>query len=157
MDNSVKLIPSHSAQQCIPSPRTQPSGQILSPMVISICNVMTLRMRKLLLHERKCVTMHELSKQAGRNFAHLLRSRHISQQQFASIVDRTPRTVRRWMYEGIPSLDDLQLIAEALSVGAGDILSENEDVPFYRKNHVLFCRFWCTGCRYHAIILSKNV
>ena len=40
-----------------------------------------------------------------------------SQKEFAAIVDRTPRTIRRWMYEGNSNFDDLQSIAEAL-VGA---------------------------------------
>ena len=72
-----------------------------------------------------------LSKIAGSNFAHILWQRHISQKEFAAIVDRTPRTIRRWMYEGIPTLDDLQSIAEALSVSARDILSDSEDVPCF--------------------------
>ena len=69
-----------------------------------------------------------LSKIAGSNFAHLLWQRRISQKEFAIIVDRTPRTVRRWMYEGIPTLDDLQAIAKALDVSAMDILSDSGDV-----------------------------
>ena len=40
-----------------------------------------------------------LSKIAGGNLAHMLWQRCISQKEFAAIVDRTPRTVRRWMYE----------------------------------------------------------
>lgn len=40
-----------------------------------------------------------LSKIAGGNLAHMLWQRRISQKEFAAIVDRTPRTVRRWMYE----------------------------------------------------------
>lgn len=72
-----------------------------------------------------------LSKIAGSNFAHILWQRHISQKEFAAIVDRTPRTIRRWMYEGIPTLDDLQSIAEALGVSVRDILSDSEDVPCF--------------------------
>jgi len=75
-----------------------------------------------------------LSKIAGSNFAHMLWRRHISQKEFAVIVDRTPRTVRRWMYEGIPTLDDLQTIAEALGVSAMDILSSLEDVHCFYKS-----------------------
>ena len=75
-----------------------------------------------------------LSKIAGSNFAHMLWQRHISQKEFAVIVDRTPRTVRRWMYEGIPTLDDLQTIAEALGVSAMDILSGLEDVHCFYKS-----------------------
>lgn len=75
-----------------------------------------------------------LSKIAGSNFAHMLWQRHISQKEFAVIVDRTPRTVRRWMYEGIPTLDDLQTIAEALGVSAMDILYGLEDVHCFYKS-----------------------
>lgn len=84
-----------------------------------------------------------LSKIAGSNFAHILWQRHISQKEFASIVDRTPRTIRRWMYEGIPTLDDLQSIAEALGVSTRDILSDSEDVPcFYISGNLMsvFCK-----------------
>ncbi len=72
-----------------------------------------------------------LSKIAGDNLAHMLWQRRISQKEFAVIVDRTPRTVRRWMYEGIPTLDDLQTITEALGVSVMDILSDSEDVHYF--------------------------
>lgn len=73
-----------------------------------------------------------LSKIAGSNFgSHSLAAPLFLQKEFAAIVDRTPRTIRRWMYEGIPTLDDLQSIAEALGVSARDILSDSEDVPCF--------------------------
>ena len=63
---------------------------------------------------------------------------HRAQKEFAVIVDRTPRTVRRWMYEGIPTLDDLQTITEALGVSAMDILSDSEDVHcFYMRGNLM--------------------
>lgn len=80
-----------------------------------------------------------LSKIAGGNLAHMLWQRCISQKEFAAIVDRTPRTVRRWMYEGIPTLDDLQTITEALGVSVMDILSDSEDVHyFYMRGNLIF-------------------
>ena len=79
-----------------------------------------------------------LSKIAGGNLAHILWQRRISQKEFAVIVDRTPRTVRRWMYEGIPTLDDLQTITEALGVSVMDILSDSEDVHcFYMRGNLM--------------------
>ena len=79
-----------------------------------------------------------LSKIAGGNLAHMLWQRRISQKEFAVIVDRTPRTVRRWMYEGIPTLDDLQTITEALGVSVMDILSDSEDVHcFYMRGNLM--------------------
>lgn len=79
-----------------------------------------------------------LSKIAGGNLAHMLWQRCISQKEFAAIVDRTPRTVRRWMYEGIPTLDDLQTITEALGVSVMDILSDSEDVHyFYMRGNLM--------------------
>ena len=71
-----------------------------------------------------------LSQIAGRNLAHLLWSRNISQSEFSELVNRTTRTVRRWMYEGVPSLDDLQSISEVLGVSARDLLSDSEEIPF---------------------------
>ena len=70
-----------------------------------------------------------LSKIAGGNLAHMLWQRRISQKEFAAIVDRTPRTVRRWMYEGIPTLDDLQTITEALGVSVMDMLDDGGWFP----------------------------
>lgn len=79
-----------------------------------------------------------LSKIAGSNLAHILWRRRISQKEFAEIVGRTPRTVRRWMYEGIPTLDDLQTITEALGVSTMDILSDLEGVHyFYMRGHFM--------------------
>lgn len=77
-----------------------------------------------------------LSKIAGGNLAHMLWQRRISQKKFAVIVGRTPRTVRRWMYEGIPTLDDLQAITEALGVSVMDILSDSEDVHCFARSEV---------------------
>lgn len=83
-----------------------------------------------------------LSKIAGGNLAHILWQRRISQKEFAVIVDRTPRTVRRWMYEGIPTLDDLQIIAEALGVSVMDILSDSEDVHCFLYERKSYVRIW---------------
>ena len=79
-----------------------------------------------------------LSKIAGGNLAHMFWQRRISQKKFAVIVGRTPRTVRRWMYEGIPTLDDLHAITEALGVSVMDILSDSEDVHcFYMRGNLM--------------------
>ena len=83
-----------------------------------------------------------LSKSAGGNLAHMLWQRRISQKKFAVIVDRTPRTVRRWMYEGIPTLDDLQTITEALGVSVMDILSDSEDVHCFLYERKSYVRIW---------------
>ena len=70
------------------------------------------------------------AQRAGRNLDRYLWEKRIKQVDFAARVDRDPRTVRRWMYEGIPSLGDLEIVVKALGVSIRDILSDEEDVPF---------------------------
>lgn len=94
-----------------------------------------------------------LSKIAGSNFAHILWQRHISQKEFAAMIDRTPRTVRRWMYEGIPTLDDLQIIAEAFGVSARDILSDSEDVPCFLCWGKSYVRIWQSATIFRRYML----
>ena len=61
-----------------------------------------------------------------------LECRNIKQKDFAKQVDRTERTIRRWMYEGITLLSDIELVVAALEVSIWDILSDNEeDVPSF--------------------------
>ena len=72
-----------------------------------------------------------LAQRAGRNLDRELWERKIKQVDFAKQVDRTTRTVRRWMYEGIPLLSDIELVAAALGVGPRDILFGDEDVSSF--------------------------
>lgn len=82
---------------------------------------------------------NELSfaQRAGRNLDRLLWEKRIKQVDFATMVDRDARTVRRWMYGGIPSLCDLELVVRTLGVSVGDILSEGEGVSFYICGHLM--------------------
>ena len=82
-----------------------------------------------------------LAQRAGRNLDRQLWERKIRQKDFAKQVDRTERTVRRWMYEGITLLSDIELVVAALGVSVGDILSDDEgDVPsfFDRRRRSFF-------------------
>ena len=72
-----------------------------------------------------------LAHRAGRNLDRELWKRHIKQVDFARQIGRTTRTVRRWMYEGIPLLSDIELVAAALGVSARDILFGEEDVSSF--------------------------
>lgn len=72
-----------------------------------------------------------LAQRAGRNLDRELWKRHIKQVDFARQIGRTTRTVRRWMYEGIPLLSDIELVATALGVSARDILFGEEDVSSF--------------------------
>ena len=56
---------------------------------------------------------------------------------FANKIGRDTRTVRRWMYEGIPNLGDLELIVMALEVSVWDMLSDGEDVPFIFRDFIM--------------------
>lgn len=72
-----------------------------------------------------------LAQCAGRNLDRELWKRNIKQVDFAKMIDRTPRTVRRWMYEGIPLLSDIELVAAALGVSTRDILFGEEDASSF--------------------------
>lgn len=72
-----------------------------------------------------------LAQRAGRNLDRELWRRNIKQVDFARKIDRTTRTVRRWMYEGIPLLSDIELVAAALGVSPRDILFGEEDVSSF--------------------------
>ena len=77
-----------------------------------------------------------VAQRAGRNLDRELWERKIKQVDFAKQVDRTTRTVRRWMYEGIPLLSDIELVAAALGVSTRDILFGEEDASSF------FCFFY---------------
>ena len=79
-----------------------------------------------------------LAQRAGRNLDRELWKRNIKQVDFAKQVDRTTRTVRRWMYEGIPLLSDIELVAAALGVSTRDILFGEEDVSSFFAVFIAF-------------------
>lgn len=78
-----------------------------------------------------------LAQKAGRNLNRYLQEHHIKQVDFANKIGRDTRTVRRWMYEGIPNLGDLELIVMALEVSVWDMLSDGEDVPFIFRDFII--------------------
>lgn len=60
-----------------------------------------------------------------------LKKRKISQEKFAEMVNSSDRTVRRWIKDGIHSVDTWEYILRVLEVHEEDILSDGEDVlPF---------------------------
>ena len=67
-----------------------------------------------------------LSHQAASFLRRALKAQHCTQ-------DCDVRTVRRWLKDGVQSLDNIQLICDALDVSVGDIFLDEEDVPSLYK------------------------
>ena len=71
------------------------------------------------------------SQQIGAYLKKELADRKISQERFATMVFVEPRTVRRWIRDGINNIDTVFLIADQLGVSIGDILANCRDVPAF--------------------------
>ena len=65
-----------------------------------------------------------LSKCAGSYLKRELKSRKITQEGFALMIGTEPRTVRRWIRDGIHKLEIIEEIARTLNVSVWDILAE---------------------------------
>ena len=74
-----------------------------------------------------------LSHQAARFLRRALKAQHCTQENFAEKINCDVRTVRRWLKDGVQSLDNIQLICDALDVSVGDIFLDEEDVPSLYK------------------------
>lgn len=59
-----------------------------------------------------------------------LKKRKWSQAYFAEMVGVEDRTVRRWIHDGVHSLDVTFEIAGHLGVSIRDIFSDGDDVPY---------------------------
>ena len=79
-----------------------------------------------------------------------LRSRGITQEDFAEYVGVSDRTMRRWVSGDIHSLDSVSEIARALGVSVWDIFSNREDVPYQRKT-----KRWQRSDGKHRIFVYK--
>lgn len=64
------------------------------------------------------------SERVGANLKRLIKeSKYRTQERFSEAVDKDPRTVRRWVQNGVDSLYQLEDIAEALDVDVMALLS----------------------------------
>ena len=60
--------------------------------------------------------MNDLAKQASSNLKKILKDKNITQEELANIMDVDPRTVRRYLKNGIDKLSTLELISNLLKV-----------------------------------------
>lgn len=60
-----------------------------------------------------------------------LAKQKISQERFAAMVYVEPRTVRRWIRNGVNDINTIYLIAKQLGVSLWDILADCKDVPSF--------------------------
>lgn len=69
-----------------------------------------------------------------------LKVRHITQEAFSLDFGADVRTVRRWIKDGVNSLDTVVEIARYFGVSVGDVLSLDNDIPlfFYSKYNKKF-------------------
>lgn len=74
-----------------------------------------------------------ISQHVGGYLKRQLRERNTTQEEFASQIGVDPRTVRRWVSDGIHSLDVLVEIADFLGVNVRDIFLDEDGVPFLFK------------------------
>ncbi len=66
--------------------------------------------------------MNELAKIASDNLREILADRKMTQEELANILSVDPRTVRRYLKNGIDKLSTLELIAERLGVDVITVL-----------------------------------
>lgn len=66
--------------------------------------------------------MSELAKIASDNLREILADRKMTQEELANILSVDPRTVRRYLKNGIDKLSTLELIAERLGVDVITVL-----------------------------------
>ena len=59
-----------------------------------------------------------------------LKDRGITQESFSIEYGADVRTVRRWIHDGVHSLDTVVEIARYFGVSVGDVLSDEDSVPF---------------------------
>lgn len=63
-----------------------------------------------------CFRLNDLAKQASSNLKKILKDKNITQEELANIMDVDPRTVRRYLKNGIDKLSTLELISNLLKV-----------------------------------------
>lgn len=66
--------------------------------------------------------MSELAKIVSDNLREILADRKMTQEELANILSVDPRTVRRYLKDGIDKLSTLELIAERLGVDVITVL-----------------------------------
>ena len=69
-----------------------------------------------------------LSQIAGMNLKRILKEKGITQESFAASYGVNVRTVRRWIKNGIDSVDLVSFVADELNVSFWDMLSDESDV-----------------------------
>ncbi len=60
--------------------------------------------------------MSELAKKASENLRNILIQKGMTQEELANIIEVDPRTVRRYLKNGIDKLSTLEIIAESLKI-----------------------------------------
>ena len=68
------------------------------------------------------------SRQAGDYLRSALKARGITQEQFAECIFVDVRTVRRWIANGVHSMDNFETIVRFFGSSAGDVFTRGEDV-----------------------------
>ncbi|MDY4787977.1 MAG: helix-turn-helix transcriptional regulator [Bacilli bacterium] len=63
---------------------------------------------------------------AGRNLKHLLKKRHLTQEQGAYLLHVEERTLRRWIKDGIDRLSTIELICRTFNIDAVTTLFNEE-------------------------------
>ncbi len=63
-----------------------------------------------------------LQLRAGTNLKRLIKSRGLTQDQFAELIPVDPTTLRKWLKNGIDKVSTLECISKILNVGVMDIL-----------------------------------
>ena len=78
---------------------------------------------------------HEVSipQAVGSYLKRELKKSGITQDAFSYEFGVDVRTVRRWISDGVHSLDVVVEIARYFGVSVGDVLSDEDGVPFYIK------------------------
>ena len=79
-------------------------------------------------------TSKDYSEIIARNLRKEIKRTYKTQARFADEVGVSEKTVRRWVKDGIDSIYTLTYVAGVLDLDVVDILSEEEDVPFFMSN-----------------------
>lgn len=64
-----------------------------------------------------------------------LRNRRITQEAFAEMISTSPRTVRRWLSDGIHNLETIEECIQVLGITAGDIFADAVVSPTALQDH----------------------
>lgn len=63
-----------------------------------------------------------LQEKIGKNLKSLLKQRNLTQEEFAELCLVEPRTVRKWIQNGIDKISTIELIAKVLEMKVEDVM-----------------------------------